>query len=273
MFAGRNLRWVLLTLVSMIRERLGAHLVVLPFDDSGTRIVADLRTGLGRRMYRYRVPYEDADFVFLEAVLDEGDIFVDCGANVGMYTLAASNCVGRSGRVISFEAAPETRAALEKNINENALENVWVEPFALSDSEGLETFYAVGINGGLSSFAPENRENATASPVKTMPLDLALMDIKSTVRLLKIDVEGAELRVLRGASETIRASRPWVLIEIEPENLARQGASEAVLRASLAASGYIEVFASESSPNVLFAHTESDVDGVLGRLAQIRNAK
>jgi FkbM family methyltransferase len=267
MRARRSPGWLLFTLLGFLRERVGAYRVSLPFDEAGARIVVDLRTGLGRRMYRYGVLYEDPDFAVLRAVLRPGDVFLDCGANVGAYTLAASKLVGGGGVVISFEASPDTRASLVQNIAENALANVRVEPFAVSDARGRATLFSRGVNDGFSSFAPEVQAGAVAVDVETVPLDSVWEECgRPSVRLIKIDVEGAEFRVLRGAEETLTTTRPWILIEIEPAHLQRQGASEAMVREFLVRCGYEEIAASWSSPNVLFAHTAADQDDVVRRL-------
>ena len=72
--------------------------------------------------------------------LNPGDVFYDVGANVGFFTLIGARRVGESGRVVAFEPAPTTRAALERNVRLNGFANVDIVEAAVSDAAGSATF-------------------------------------------------------------------------------------------------------------------------------------
>src|SRR5688572_20763314 len=103
----RPLRTALRVLASLIRVRTGHHFATAVFNGVGTVAVVDLRTPFGKWLYRYGLPYEDPDFELLHKLLAPGDVFIDCGANIGHFTLTAAPIVGASGRVIAFEPAPD----------------------------------------------------------------------------------------------------------------------------------------------------------------------
>lgn len=190
------------------------------------RVHADLTTPLGLKLYRYG--HWDDDLELVVSRLRPGDTFVDGGANVGLFTLAAAHAVGPSGKVISFEPAPSTADALEANIALNRLRQVTVSRAALAGSQGATTFVAFeGAKHGFSSFAPADLRGGRALPVATTTLD-ASVD-RENLRLVKLDLEGAEAVALEGALDTLEHARPEFLIEVEDEHLRRQGSTAAAL--------------------------------------------
>lgn len=162
----------------------------------------------------------------IEAFLGRGSTFVDVGANVGVYTGWASRCVGDGGRVIAFEPVPATRAHLEYVVSLNSLDNVRVVPKALGDGPGTVTLWVVPNASGLSSaVAPADGSSARPVEVPMSTLDDELSTAGgSSPALVKIDVEGYEMAVLRGAVRTLGADDgPAVLFETSGDHLARAG--------------------------------------------------
>jgi FkbM family methyltransferase len=148
----------------------------------------------------------------------EGDVVIDIGANVGTFTLAAANAVGRSGRVFAFEAHPRTAAYLARNVRLNALRNVVVTAAALGDRPGTLEF-------SEERYDDVNHvvEKGTGVPVPVMRLDeVAPLQEVERIRCIKIDVEGYELPVLRGAERTI-GKTDYVLFEAFEPNCTRFG--------------------------------------------------
>ena len=134
--------------------------------------------------------------------LKPGDTFVDAGANIGFYTVVASKQVGPSGKVVAIEMMPDTAARLREHIRMNALTNVDVIEFALSDRSG-ETISATVPEGrfGQASIAASHRSDEVRRvAVKTKTLDEILADVPERIALMKMDLEGAEAMALRGAS-------------------------------------------------------------------------
>ena len=176
---------------------------------------ADWR-GIAKLIYAFGEHYEP-ELAYLRRVLSRGSTFVDAGACYGIYTLAASTIVGGQGRVIAFE--PSTRAflALQHNIALNGLTNVLAYPAALTNKEGkawLHQHPNVGCDslGRDSSFTDGREEVATRRLDDVLP-QLAV----SRVDVMKLDVQGAEELLLRGALRTLRAHHPVVIFEIYPE--------------------------------------------------------
>jgi FkbM family methyltransferase len=162
----------------------------------------------------------------LEAFLGSGSTFVDVGANIGIYTAWASRCVGSSGRVIAIEPVPATREHLERVVALNVLDNVRVVPKALGAGPGTVNLWVVPHASGLSSaIAPADESSArrVEVPLSTLDDELSSAGVFAPA-LVKIDVEGYEMAVLRGAVRTLAASDgPAVLFETQGDHLARAG--------------------------------------------------
>lgn len=202
----------------------------------GFRYKADLGDWLGQYVYLTGV-YEPPTAHIISKLLSPGDTFIDVGANSGFFTLLASSQVGPTGRVLSFEPLPSMRQRLKDNIFLNSMNNVAVYEVALSNKVGDVTFFE-GPQGhkGLSSLRPINEATTTLS-VKTQTLD-ELVASTHRIRLVKIDVEGAEQLVLQGMANLIAQHRPYLIIEITDQYLKPFGHSAKELSDSLCSLGY-----------------------------------
>jgi len=163
----------------------------------------------------------------LLAALPKGAVFLDVGAHIGIFTMKASRQVGPQGRAVAFEPNPETLAMLRDNVAANRMDNVTVEGIACTDKEQELTLYAAPvINTGASSLSQSNAaygDGQAPRPfqVRGRPIDDVVRELNLThVDAIKIDVEGAELQVLRGAVETLKRFHPKIVIEIVPAQLA-----------------------------------------------------
>ena len=144
---------------------------------------------------------EAAVFDAIRSTLRPGDTFVDAGANIGFYTVLASKLVGPSGRVVAVEMMPDTAAILRHHVELNGLANVDVIEKALSDQAG-EVVTAHVTDGKFGQATISNISEGRAVKVETTTLDLALTDVRE-IRLMKMDLEGVEGRVLRGAGDVL----------------------------------------------------------------------
>jgi FkbM family methyltransferase len=225
---------------SLVRRRLPAlRRAVVAYDGGRSRIEADLGTAMGLALYRYGHVVGDSDIELVRRLLRPGDVFVDGGANIGLFSLVAARSVGPSGKVVAFEPAPATRAALRGNLELNALPWVEVRPDALGARPGtLELVTFTGDRSGLSSFNPADAAGGRKEQVRVVTLDEALGEAAVKVRLLKLDLEGAEYGALQGASGLLGRAKPDLIIELEPEHLRRQGASAEAVVALLRGQGY-----------------------------------
>jgi FkbM family methyltransferase len=174
----------------------------------------------------------------LGRVLHPGSVFVDVGANIGLYTVEAGRLVGGQGTVVSVEAAPPHIGALERNIRLNRLANVQVIPHAAGAEIGSATLsLAPGENLGM--FTLGSVESDAAHRVRVEPLDVMLGERGiARVDLIKMDIEGAELEALRGARDVLTRDHPPILIELNDKALARCSASSGEVKALLADLGY-----------------------------------
>ncbi|MGH2845282.1 MAG: FkbM family methyltransferase, partial [Thermoleophilaceae bacterium] len=220
--------------MSLVRRRVPALATARAGIGAGVRVRADLGTPLGLRLYRYG--FCDPEAEVLRGLLAPGDVFVDGGANVGLFTLTAAAAVGPRGRVLAFEPAEQTMALLRANVELNRFGWVELHQLGLAERSGSETLYTFGPGAGLSSFAPAAAGRAEEIPTAT--LDEMAHRHADRVRLVKLDVEGAELRALEGSRRLLESARPAFMLEVEPEHLARQGASVAAIQELFAGFDY-----------------------------------
>jgi FkbM family methyltransferase len=143
----------------------------------------------------------------------------DVGAHAGFFTLLASRLAGPSGRVFAFEPRPDNVERLHRNIDANRVTNVDVIPAALSDRSGSAAF--VMHESTLEGRLADPGEMSAAS-VRTEAIDALVRDGMAPPDLMKVDVEGAEGGVIRGAARTIDAHRPVMLIEVHSIEAGRE---------------------------------------------------
>jgi FkbM family methyltransferase len=152
-----------------------------------------------------------------------GMTVVDAGANFGYYTLQIATLVGPGGRVLAAEPNPTMVRELESNLRLNGITNVTVAQVALSDENGTAEFCFPEDGREAHGSLRPNATFRTASrrPVLTAKLNTCLEGLGlSTVGLIKIDVEGAELAVLRGADRVLATMKPVLVFEAA-EHLSR----------------------------------------------------
>jgi len=151
------------------------------------------------------------------SILRPGDIAVDAGANIGHLALAASRIVGPSGKVYAFECGPRALERLRENIGLNCAGNIVVVDRGCWDSEGSATLYDFD-EGSID--LPSMGRRPDRAVAREVTIRTARMDdvIPERARLVKIDVEGAELAAMRGAERLLFAEpRPHLIIELNPK--------------------------------------------------------
>ncbi len=155
----------------------------------------------------------------LTATLRPGSTFIDVGANVGFHTFRAASIVGPTGSVIALEPNSESCRLLQLSKLENKADNVVVMPFALDRTTGVRYLTShVGTNAG---FIPDTRDDLLAG--LGTPVYATTLDDVAPPRLdaLKVDVEGAEFRVLAGGRKTIERDKPLIIMEFSCEMVQR----------------------------------------------------
>ena len=181
----------------------------------------------------------------LKSALPEGGVLLDVGAHIGYFSLKGAAKTGAKGRVISFEPNPETLVQLRSNIEASGAAGiVTVAPIACSDRESELTLWASrNGNTGASSLSKENSAAFDEKPepykVRGRPIDDVVRELGLTrVDVIKVDVEGAEVMVLRGAMQTLKRFHPKVVAEVDERQLAGFGNKPAELDALFAEAGY-----------------------------------
>ena len=164
-------------------------------------------------------PYESS---LMQKVLKPGSTFVDIGAHIGYYSLLAARRLGRHGHVLSFEPAPDNYPLLARNIRQNWLRGVvHTENVALADRSGEATLYLSDVNNGDHRVHPTTPEDDILTnwgrPRKQVQVPLISLDEYlrkhpiGPIDVIKMDVQGAELKVLQGMQATLQQNPNLIL--------------------------------------------------------------
>jgi FkbM family methyltransferase len=181
------------------------------------RMVVDTSDVLGRTLAASGV-WEPKPTAAFESLLSPGDVCVDVGANVGYFTLLASRLVGPEGHVYALEPEPQAYEALCSNLELNAVSNVTALALAAGAEARLAPLF-VPPAGNLGRVSLRRQPDLPASreelvSVRTVSSLVSGAELER-LRLVKIDVEGYEVEVLRGLEELLEAGvRPAVLVEV-----------------------------------------------------------
>lgn len=222
-----------------IAERLNRLFAAEPvtFDLAGVgQVTLDLGIAMQQHVFWAGLSRDDARILHLARTLLPGDgVFVDVGANVGLHTLAIARHMANGGAVVAFEPHPANHRLLVHNLAHNRLTHVVAENLGLAETPSVltGTASAAGGNWSLASRGDYRFE------VRLVRLDDYLRDHPvPRLDLLKIDVEGAEVRVLRGARETLARFRPLIVFEVCPAWLGKMQTSPVELFGELTGHGY-----------------------------------
>jgi FkbM family methyltransferase len=197
--------------------------------------------------------YEPEVSTVLREILRPGGTFVDVGANLGWFSLLGASLVGPSGRVIAIEPNPLNVALLQDSAKDNGFRNIEAATVAVAAQPGAVALDTDGSNGRMILVdGPPVQPIEASFVVAARPLDDVLAGSGVTrVDAMKIDVEGAEPLVLRGAGKTITEHRPVLISEFYPLALDSSpwGNANGYL-AMLRAFGYrLSVIGSEGDPD------------------------
>jgi FkbM family methyltransferase len=175
--------------------------------------------------------------MLLHKVVEPGNTVVDIGANRGSFTFAAASIAGPTGHVISFEPNPTQCRIIEEEKVKNGFKNITLHNVGLADENATLDLHIPDINSGEASFTTLKYENQTAVQVPVKIGDEVLPK-GLTPRLIKIDVEGFEIRVIRGLLQTISRTRPIIMTEANNDHLVRGGSSRVELLNQLVSMKY-----------------------------------
>jgi len=154
--------------------------------------------------------YEADNLAAFAATIRPGDSVYDVGANVGIYSLVASLKAGSAGAVYAFEPLARNLHYLRRHLILNRLQNCRIMEVAVSDAEGIQRFSAASWGHAMARFCEDGELE-----IPTVTLDGCIYGAKEMrpPNVIKIDVEGAELLVLRGASRALTEYHPCLFIE------------------------------------------------------------
>jgi FkbM family methyltransferase len=174
--------------------------------------------------------FEADERAFLKRFLRTGDVFVDVGANVGLFTLLAGGLVGPTGRVFAFEPCSATFRRLMWNVRNSGMSQIACHPMALSDAPGEASLsVSQGEFGAWNSLAgPLITHDVVLERVQMMTWDSfsVAKTLVPTVTMMKIDVEGWELAVIDGAKSLLQQpNSPVLQVEFTPANAVAAGSS------------------------------------------------
>ena len=143
-----------------------------------------------------------------------GDTVIDVGGNLGFFVLILNEIIGNEGRIFSFEPSMRLKARLEKTIKINNIQNVTIVNLALGESEGSTTLHYNPKQSGLSSIVSDFESGSLSEEIRITTLDKFSENISDRVSFIKIDTEGYEPQVLKGAKELIKRDNPTIYIEL-----------------------------------------------------------
>ncbi|HEV2223909.1 MAG TPA: FkbM family methyltransferase [Candidatus Acidoferrales bacterium] len=161
--------------------------------------------------------YETAELTFVSAFTKPGMTVLDIGAHRGLHTALLSKRVGRRGRVFSFEPSPRNIRRLKLHRAINRCWNVEIKDYALGEENGVAELYEVPAQPVLNSLRPPDTDlSSCRTSVSVRKLDDVLLEAKvERVDFIKLDVEGGEFGVLKGAERLLEGPhRPVILCEV-----------------------------------------------------------
>src|SRR6266513_243442 len=189
----------------------------------GSIISGDTRDLIQRYIYYFGI-WEPHLTAWISRRLGGDQLFVDVGANIGYFTLLGSHLLASGGRVVAIEASRKIYSQLLRNLELNGCKNVRTQCAAATGKRCKVTLYeSDGTNLGSSTIVPGVLHRPTCSEVEGLPLsDMLAPEEVERIRLIKIDVEGAEWDVLVGMHRILPMlpKDAELVVEISPQTLA-----------------------------------------------------
>ena len=202
-------------------------------------IESGCRFHVGSGTENFRIARFGGEQEFVRQIIDAinpGETLFDIGTCVGLVAIHAAK---RGAKVIAFEPEPTFRKRLRENLALNGMDDMTVIEWAVSDSESMATLYTDGAHGNSPSLTAADGRGAIR--VRTATIDSAIEAAALPVpHVIKLDIEGAEVRALQGMKSLLRRKdRPRVIfIEVHPNFLSRLGDDPEEIGAILNSAGY-----------------------------------
>lgn len=158
--------------------------------------------------------YFNEEYPVLNQSLKSGDNVVDVGANLGFFSLMISKLIGSEGKVFGFEPSKITYDKLQTNLKLNSILNVYPENLGVGQKDCVLTLKRNKKYSGLSSIILEQNTDIVEERIKITSLDNYFFNKNIKIDLIKIDTEGFEPEVLKGAKQIIMKYKPLIYIEL-----------------------------------------------------------
>lgn len=205
---------------------------------NGLHMYVNATDHIQKNIFWYGRYEEEASFLW-QRIVQNDSVVLDIGANIGYFSLlAAAKAI--EGKVISFEPVSAFRNDFKKNIALNNFKNIEVLSFAVSDkNEETDIYLSADDNLGMTSLTPPENFSGKKERISTIVLDeWTKTKNLSKIDIVKIDVEGAEEKVLTGMTDILQNQRPAIFIEIINTQLSRFDSSAEELWRLLQQCGY-----------------------------------
>jgi FkbM family methyltransferase len=154
-----------------------------------------------------------------------GDVVLDIGANFGQMSVEFSRAVGPTGKVYSFEADPFIHSVLDKNVKENLCDNITTYCWAVWNEEGVNLLYPEPDREKYECFGQYGIDPTADQGQQLISHTIDSLDLPR-VDLIKIDIQGSDLRGMEGARATIDRCQPLIVFEFEWELMHKFGDTE-----------------------------------------------
>jgi FkbM family methyltransferase len=213
---------------TFIKNTAYSLLDILTFKKGIVRHINGMKIRFTPRWSRYfKDNYEQENYQFVKDQVKQGMQIIDIGAHIGLFSVCTSQLVGPSGKIISFEPTLGTFDLLKNTLRLNDCTNVIPRDEAVGSTPGKATFYVSDAIAGCNSnsLVKINEKGQAGYEVTITTIDNICRDYNLKPGLVKIDVEGAELDVLKGATNTLKTARPLIILGLHPGFIKTKGDS------------------------------------------------
>ena len=184
---------------------------------NGFKIYLDEQDILGLSL---GISFEKFETEVMKKNIKKGYVVIDCGANLGYYSLLFSKLVGKSGKVFAFEPDPKNFSLLQKNLKVNDITNVVALNLAVSDKQGESFLFLDKHYPGNSKMYNEGKNEGGKIKINCVRLDDYFKGFKKKINLIKMDIEGSEGNAIKGSTDIIKNNKTIKLVlEYFPEAL------------------------------------------------------
>ena len=153
--------------------------------------------------------WEETMIQKFKAIINKGDTVIDCGANIGLHSFELSKVVGKDGDVYAFEAIPTIYDCLNRTVEEKELLNITTCNYGLYSKDDEDLVFKSDLSGRSGLYRRAAFYNHIFT-VKSITLDTYFKNYDNPIKFIKIDVEGAEFEVLKGATDLINKHKPII---------------------------------------------------------------